>query len=141
MAAWRRAIELSLGEADTAKLRSIAQSRTNRRAGWSGRTSPAYREDPYVLAVGRALGLHHQTVSPAYRPSQRPPPTCRPSPACMTFAREHEYKRHGTISLLASIDSSPARSMSLVKDRHRSREFIEFLKLLDAAYRPTQRSS
>ena len=37
MAAWRRAIELSLGEADTAKLRSIAQSRTNRRAGWSGR--------------------------------------------------------------------------------------------------------
>ena len=28
MAAWRRAIELSLGEADTAKLRSIAQSRT-----------------------------------------------------------------------------------------------------------------
>ena len=28
MAAWRRAIELSLGDADTAKLRSIAQSRT-----------------------------------------------------------------------------------------------------------------
>jgi hypothetical protein len=28
MAAWRRAIELSLGDADIAKLRSIAQSRT-----------------------------------------------------------------------------------------------------------------
>jgi hypothetical protein len=28
MAAWRRAIELSLGNADAAKLRSIAQSRT-----------------------------------------------------------------------------------------------------------------
>jgi hypothetical protein len=28
MAAWRRAIELSLGDADMAKLRSIAQSRT-----------------------------------------------------------------------------------------------------------------
>jgi hypothetical protein len=28
MAAWRRAIELALGEEDTAKFRSIAQSRT-----------------------------------------------------------------------------------------------------------------
>ena len=37
MAAWRRAIELSLGEADTAKLRSIARRALNRRAGWSGR--------------------------------------------------------------------------------------------------------
>jgi transposase len=41
-----------------------------------------------------------------------------------TFARDHEYKRHGTLSLVHA----------LVRDRHRSREFIEFLKLLDAAY-------
>jgi transposase len=38
-----------------------------------------------------------------------------------TFAREFEYKRHGTVH-------------ALVRDRHRSREFIELLKLLDAAY-------
>ena len=29
---------------------------------------------------------------------------------------------------------SPEKSHALVKDRHRSREFIEFLKLLDIAY-------
>ena len=51
-----------------------------------------------------------------------------------TFAREHEYKRHGTVSLLAGIDLVSGRVHALVKDRHRSREFIEFLKLLDAAY-------
>ena len=51
-----------------------------------------------------------------------------------TFAREHEYKRHGTISLLAGIDLVTGKVHALVKDRHRSREFIEFLKLLDAAY-------
>ena len=63
MAAWRRAIELSLGEADTAKLRSIAQSRTEpaSRVEWA-RILLAYREDPSFFAVGRALGLHHQTV-------------------------------------------------------------------------------
>jgi transposase len=51
-----------------------------------------------------------------------------------TFARDHEYKRLGTISLLAAIDLVTGRVHALVKDRHRSREFVEFLKLLDAAY-------
>src|SRR3954470_18173593 len=51
-----------------------------------------------------------------------------------TFAREHEYKRHGTVSLLAGIDLVTGKVHALVKDRHRSREFIEFLKLFDAAY-------
>jgi transposase len=51
-----------------------------------------------------------------------------------TFARDHEYKRHGTLSLLAGIDLLTGKVHALVKDRHRSREFVEFLKLLDAAY-------
>src|SRR5262249_27714625 len=51
-----------------------------------------------------------------------------------TFARDHEYKRHGTVSLLAGIDLLTGQVHALVRDRHRSREFIRFLKLLDAAY-------
>ena len=51
-----------------------------------------------------------------------------------TFARDHEYKRQGTVSLLAGIDLLTGQVHALVRDRHRSREFIEFLKLLDAAY-------
>jgi len=51
-----------------------------------------------------------------------------------TLARDHEYKRHGTVSLLAGIDLLTGQVHALVKDRHRSREFIEFLKLLDTAY-------
>jgi transposase len=51
-----------------------------------------------------------------------------------TFAREHEYERHGTVTLLAGIDLVTGTVHALVKDRHRSREFIEFLGLLDAAY-------
>ena len=48
--------------------------------------------------------------------------------------RDHEYKRHGTLTLMAGIDLLTGRVHALVKDRHRSREFIEFLRLLDAAY-------
>src|SRR3954454_15103839 len=63
MAAWRRAIELSLGDSDTLKLRSIAQSRSEPASRVErARILLAYREDPSFFAVGRALGLHHQTV-------------------------------------------------------------------------------
>src|SRR6202043_1178200 len=62
-------------------------------------------------------------------------PDLPPQPgAHATFARDHEYKRHGTVSLVAGIDLLTGAVHALVKDRHRSREFIEFLKLLDAAY-------
>jgi transposase len=283
MAAWRRAIELSLTDTDTAKLRSIAQSRTEPASRVErARILLAYREDPSFFAVGQALGLHHQTVQRCVeravaegplaalddrpRPGREPSITieakawlidlaCRkakdfgyphelwttrllacharqhgpveghvcfanlaqgtvckilnqedvkphkvryylerrdpdfaekmaevlcvyrqvrilkkaaagskrepsnqvaivsydekpgiqavattapdlpPKPGVhATFAREHEYKRYGTVSLLAGIDLVTGKIHALVKDRHRSREFIEFLKLLDAAY-------
>ena len=51
-----------------------------------------------------------------------------------TFTRDYEYKRHGTVSLLAGIDLVSGKVHALVRNRHRSREFIEFLKLADAAY-------
>src|SRR6202050_5283155 len=283
MAAWRRAIELSLGDEDTAKLRSIAQSRTEPASRVErARILLAYREDPSFFAVSRALGLHHQTVQRCVeravaegamaalddrpRPGREPTITLEAKAwlvslaggkakdrgyphelwttrllarharehgpaqghACLanlaqgtvckildqeeikphkvryylerrdpdfaetmaevlcvyrrvkvlkaaaaaakeqpgdavaivsydekpgiqaiattapdlppaagahaTFAREFEYERHGTVSLLAGIDLISGKIHALVRDRHRSREFIEFLKLLDAAY-------
>jgi transposase len=62
-------------------------------------------------------------------------PDLPPEPSVhQTFMREFEYKRHGTVSLLAGIDLVTGKIHVLVKDRHRSREFIDFLKLVDAAY-------
>lgn len=51
-----------------------------------------------------------------------------------TVGRDYEYKRLGTVSLLAGIDLYTGRVISLVRDRHRSREFIEFLNKLDENY-------
>jgi transposase len=48
--------------------------------------------------------------------------------------RDHEYIRHGTLSLLAGIDLWTGEVLGLVRDRHRSAEFIEFLRLADVHY-------
>jgi transposase len=50
------------------------------------------------------------------------------------IGRDHEYVRHGTLSLLAGIDLWSGEVLGLVRDRHRSAEFIEFLRLADTHY-------
>lgn len=50
------------------------------------------------------------------------------------ISRDYEYKRLGTLSLLAAIDLQTGEAIPLVRDKHSSREYIEFLKLLDDKY-------
>src|ERR1700686_5541519 len=65
MTAWRRAIELSLGDGDVARLTSVTRSRSESASRVErARMLLAYRDDPSFFAVGRALGVHHQTVQP-----------------------------------------------------------------------------
>jgi len=51
-----------------------------------------------------------------------------------TINRDYEYKRLGTLSLLAAIDLQTGEAIPLVRDKHSSMEYIEFLKLLDGKY-------
>lgn len=51
-----------------------------------------------------------------------------------TIATDYEYKRLGTVSLLGGVDLHTGEIHALVRDRHRSREFIEFLKVIDEKY-------
>jgi transposase len=53
-----------------------------------------------------------------------------------TFARDHEYVRHGTLSILAGLDLFDGHVTARVEERHRSIEFISLLKDLDAHYPP-----
>jgi transposase len=54
--------------------------------------------------------------------------------ACL--GRNYEYVRHGTVSLLAGIDLLTGIVHGIIEDRHRSCEFIKFLKVLDESYPP-----
>lgn len=76
----------------------------------------SYDEKPGIQAVA--------TTSDDLMPDERHP----------TISRDYEYKRLGTLSLLAAIDLQTGEAIPLVRDRHSSREYIEFLKLLDDKY-------
>jgi transposase len=54
-----------------------------------------------------------------------------------TSARDHEYKRLGTCSILAALDLHDGHVIGRVERRHRSREFIALLKDLDGYYPAT----
>jgi transposase len=77
----------------------------------------SYDEKPGIQAIG--------LVSPDL------PPTPNVYPQT---ARDYEYKRFGTLSLLASIDLLTGHVHGMVADRHRSAEFVQHLKALDSHY-------
>ena len=62
-------------------------------------------------------------------PDRPPVPGKHPS-----HLRDYEYKRLGTVSLLAGLDLHSGRVIETVSDTHKSADFIAFLKKLDAAY-------
>ena len=101
-----------------------------------------YREVEVLKKAAAASGKRSKTVAivsydekPGIQAIATTAPDLPPEPGVYaSFARDYEYKRHGTLSLLAGIDLLSGKVHALVRDRHRSREFVEFLKLLDAAY-------
>jgi transposase len=50
------------------------------------------------------------------------------------IGRDHEYIRHGTLSILAALDLHDGHVVARVEERHRSREFVALLKDMDAYY-------
>ncbi len=86
-----------------------------------GRTHPIYTvsvdEKPGVQAIGLTA------------PDLPPVPGKAPN-----VGRDYEYVRHGTVSILAGIDLNSGHVFANVEDRHRSREFIDLLKSMDAYY-------
>ena len=57
-----------------------------------------------------------------------------PDEAHGTIHRDYEYKRLGTLSLLAGIDLQTGEAIPLISETHNSKDYIEFLKILDNKY-------
>jgi len=97
-----------------------------------------YREVAIVRASETAetnVAIISYDEKPGIQAIANTAPDLPPQPGShAAFARDHEYQRHGTLSLLAGIDLLTGKVHACVEDRHRSREFVGFLKRLDEAY-------
>ncbi len=98
-----------------------------------------YREVDLQNGNGRALIPKIVTLSvdekPGVQAIANTAPDLPPVPGKhATVARDHEYKRLGTCSILAALDLHSGHVVGHVERRHRSREFIALLKDLDRYY-------
>ncbi len=98
-----------------------------------------YREVDLQNGNGRGLIPKIVTLSvdekPGVQAMANSAPDLPPVPGKhATVARDHEYKRLGTCSILAALDLHSGHVVGHVEGRHRSREFIALLKDLDRYY-------
>ena len=104
-----------------------------------------------VLLVYREVALHNETLTkgdedptvitvsvdekPGVQAIANTAPDLPPVPGQhATVARDHEYVRLGTWSILAALDLHDGTVIARVEERHRSVEFVALLKDLDAHY-------
>ena len=86
---------------------------------------PAGEQDIHTVSYDEKPGIQAiATTSPDL------PPTVKNG----TIKRDYEYKRLGTVSLLAAIDLLTGEAIPLVRDSHKSEDFIDFLKILNEKY-------
>ena len=76
----------------------------------------SYDEKPGIQAVANKYPDHNPDIENGF------------------VRRDYEYVRMGTLSLLAGIDLLTGEAIPLVSLTHKSSDFIEFLKIVDAKY-------
>ena len=105
-----------------------------------------------ILCVYKEINLQNEVAAPGDIPSvitvsvdEKPgvqaikniAPDIMPNPGKQSrIMRDYEYKRLGTLSILAALDLHDGHVIAQVQDRHRSSEFISLLKEMDAYYPP-----
>lgn len=94
-----------------------------------GNLLPWEGEEPEarVVSVDEKPGI--QAIAPV-APDAGPEPGVRGG----ALLRDGEYRRLGTVSLIAGIDLQDGTVEGIVRERRRSREFVELLEALDAKY-------
>ena len=86
---------------------------------------PAYEQDIHTVSYDEKPGI--QAIATTA-------PDLPPTKENGTIKRDYEYKRLGTVSLLAAIDLLTGEAIPLVRDTHKSEDFIDFLKILNERY-------
>lgn len=82
----------------------------------TGTITISYDEKPGIQAIGNVADDLPPTMKHGF------------------VGRDSEYKRFGTVSLLAGMDLMTGEIIPLVRETHKSADFVDFLKILDGKY-------
>ena len=82
----------------------------------TGLVTISYDEKPGIQAIGNTADDLPMTAQHGF------------------IGRDSEYRRLGTVSLLAGMDLGSGEIIPLVRETHKSADFIDFLKILDGKY-------
>lgn len=86
---------------------------------------PAGEQDIHTVSYDEKPGIQAiATTSPDLLPTEKHG----------SIKRDYEYRRLGTVSLLAAIDLLTGEAIPMVCDTHNSNDFIDFLKILNERY-------
>lgn len=140
-----------LGRGTVSKLLTGAKVRPHKIAYYLERRDPEFANKmTQVLCVYKEVQVARESAAPRSQqvvawlsydekpgiqalattaPDRLPVPALHP-----TVARDHEYVRLGTLTLLAAMDLLTGEVWGMLLDRHRSAEFIQFLRMLDGKY-------
>jgi len=125
--------------------------RPHKMAYYLERSDPEFEKKmEEVLCVYKEVALQNEAAQPGDVPSiitvsvdEKPgvqaiknvAPDIMPEPGKQSrIMRDYEYKRLGTVSILAALDLHKGHVIAQVHDKHRSCEFISLLKEMDAYY-------
>jgi transposase len=139
------------GKATIQRILSEHPLRPHKMAYYEERRDPEFEQKmAEVLCVYKEINLQNEaekaegsppviTVSvdekPGVQAIRNIAPDIMPEPGKQSrMMRDYEYKRLGTLSILAALDLHDGHVIAQVHDRHRSSEFISLLKELDAYY-------
>lgn len=96
----------------------------------NGNLKPFENEAIHTLSYDEKPGIQAiQTTTEDLPPVQDPS-----GKMDKTFQRDYEYKRLGTLSLLAAIDLLTGEAIPLVSETHKSADFVKFLMKLNEKY-------
>ncbi len=94
-----------------------------------------FDEDGNLLpVVGQMVHTLSYDEKPGIQAIATTSPDRNPTTDNGTIQRDYEYRRLGTVSLLAGIDLLSGEAIPLVSETHKSSDFIRFLKILDEKY-------
>ncbi len=139
------------GKATIQRILNEHPLRPHKMAYYQERRDPEFEQKmAEVLCIYKEINLQNEagkagdtpsviTVSvdekPGVQAIQNTAPDIMPEPGKQSrMRRDYEYKRLGTLSILATLDLHDGHVIVQVHDKHRSSEFISLLKEMDAYY-------